>query len=262
MNKLILTILLSAITVLSFGQNEHKMTRKGNKLYTKNQFTDAEANYKKALEIDQKHEQASFNLGDSYFEQGRYDEAITQFTISANTTDDNHLKNRAYYNLGNSNLEAFKSIKESSNQEEMQKKSQYLDQSIEAYKEALKVEPTDMESKYNLSYALKNKPKGEGQNNQQNQDQDKKEDQEKQDQKEENKDKKDEQKKDQQQQEKDDKKGEDKEKQQQPKPDEQKMTKKEAEKLLKAQEQNEKDVQAKIIKQKAKPVKVKIEKEW
>ena len=256
MYKLVLIIWMIVTTFISYSQNEHHLVRKGNKLYSKDQFGDAEAKYKKALEVDQKHYEGSFNLGDSYFEQGRFDEAITQFTIAAHSTDDDIYKNKAYYNLGNANLEAFKSINQSADQEDMQKKMQYLDNSIEAYKNALKINPQDQESKYNLSYALKHKPEGGQQSKQQNKDQENKDQEEKEKEKEEEK------KQNQDQQKNKDKQEKENKQQAQPKPDEQKMDKQEAEKIMKKQEEKEKDVQKKVLQKKEKPVKVKIEKEW
>ena len=54
-----------------------------------------------------------------------------------NTTDDNHLKSEAYYNLGNNFL-----------------KQQQIEDAINSYKEALRINPSDEQSRYNLSKAL------------------------------------------------------------------------------------------------------------
>jgi Ca-activated chloride channel family protein len=251
MTRTLISVILILFVLSANGQNEHKITRKGNKLYEKNQYADAEANYKKALEIDPKHYQASFNLGDAYFKQERFDEAITQFTIAAHATEKDELKNKAYYNLGNANLEAFKKLSSSNQQEDMKKKSAYLDKSIEAYKQALRINPRDENAKYNLSYALKHKNEGGGGQSQQ---------QDKQDQQQEKKDENKQQEKNKQKDQ--NKEDQQKDKQQQDQQKEQKMDKQEAEQLLKKQGEKEKEVQAKVMKKKQKPKRVKVEKEW
>src|SRR3990172_4996433 len=74
---------------------------------------------------------------DSYKKQQRYDEAIKSFQNSLTHTEDGIMKSKAFHNIGNSLL-----------------KSQKIKESVEAYKNSLKLNPNDKDTKYNLSYAL------------------------------------------------------------------------------------------------------------
>ncbi|MCK4747177.1 MAG: tetratricopeptide repeat protein, partial [Bacteroidales bacterium] len=123
-----------------------------------------------------------------------------------------------WHNIGNSLLE-----------------SQQFAQSIEAYKNSLRLNPGDQDTKYNLAYAKK---KLQEQEQQQQEQQNQEQDQEKQ-----------EQDQDQQQQE-----------QQPPRPQE--ISKEDAERMLNAIQQQEKDVKEKVDKKKAAVAKVKTDKDW
>jgi Ca-activated chloride channel homolog len=238
MTKILLTLLMISFFLSSFSQNERSLARKGNKLYESNKFVDAEVNYKKSLTKKPDFTQASFNLGDAYYKQKRYDEAAKQYDFTANLTKNKSLVANSYHNLGNAYLESYKT------ENDQQKKMQFVDKSIEAYKNSLKINPKDQDTKYNLSYAMNLKKlmqQNKQQQNQQKQD-NKQQDQKKQD-----------------QQKKEQKKEEQK---QQQKPEKQELTREEAEKLLQAIQSQEKDVQERLNKKEAVPVKVKIEKEW
>jgi tetratricopeptide (TPR) repeat protein len=161
--------------------------------------------------------------------------------------DDKDFKSKVHHNIGNSYL-----------------KSQKFEESIKSYKEALKLNPNDEETKYNLSYAL-NMLKNNQDKQQQKNDQDK-DDQKKNDDK--NQDKKENDKNDQQ------KNDENKDKGEQNKPDQNqttqqdnlkqpqqnKISKEEAERILNAMKNNEQDLQKKLRKQKGTVVKT--EKDW
>src|SRR5208283_2532119 len=80
--------------------------------------------------------QGVFNLGDALYKQGRFDEAAEQYRNSAEKETDPSAKAQALHNLGNSLL-----------------KGKKIPESISAYKEALKLNPNDLDTKYNLEYA-------------------------------------------------------------------------------------------------------------
>jgi tetratricopeptide (TPR) repeat protein len=105
-------------------QPEKTQTRSGNGEYEKQQFTEAEASYRKALDIKNNMPEATFNLGDAVYEQKRYDDAQKQFQLSAKTNPDPSVKAKAYHNLGNTFLQ--------------QKK---WEDAIGAYKNSLKLNP-------------------------------------------------------------------------------------------------------------------------
>ena len=204
------------------AQSKRSLNNDGVDLYNEKKFADAEVKFKKSLEKDPQLFQGHFNLGDSYYKQGRYDEAIQSYKNSIGLTDDKEKKSKAFHNIGNALL-----------------KQQKYEDGIGAYKNALKTNPNDLETKYNLSYALNMLKQNQNKQNQQNKN-DKNKDQ--------NKDQQ------QQQQDQQDKKDQNKEqqKQQQQQPKNQ-ISKEEAQRILEAMKNNEKDMQKKLRKVKGKP---------
>lgn len=233
-----LTCLLLLLTAaFTNAQTDKKFIREGNKQYKDKKYTDSEINYRKSLEKNKNSTEGTFNLGDALYKQGKYDEAATQFQNITSQTTDKETLSKAYHNLGNSMLQAKK-----------------YEESIKAYKNALKNYANDKDTKYNLAYAqsmLKqqqqqqqnkdNKDKNKDNKNQQNQNKDKKEDKNK-DKQNQQQDKQDQQKENQAQQQKD------------------KISKEDAERMLQALNNQEKDAQKKLQKKQA--VRVKIEKDW
>ena len=77
--KYLITIVLVFVFVSASAQSDEKLIRKGNRQYKKQNFTEAEVNYKKALEVRPNHANAQFNLGDALFKQENYDAAFKAF---------------------------------------------------------------------------------------------------------------------------------------------------------------------------------------
>ncbi|MFL2564015.1 MAG: tetratricopeptide repeat protein [Flavobacteriales bacterium] len=278
------TYIFIVLTLGSFfsviAQSERKMTRNGNTNYETGNFIDAEINYKKALEKNSDLLEAQFNLGDALFKQERFDEALEAFEKVSASTEDYNLKANALHNKGNVLLS-----------------QQDLEGAIESYKDALRVNPKDHETRYNYTYVKKLLEEQQQQNqdqekNEDNQEDNKEEDKEqneegndKEDQKNEGSENKDQEnsenedeKQDQQddgdnnndeteqdQQDKGQTDGEDSNEEnqgEQPKPRENKLSPEEAQRLLDALNQQEEKVQDKMKKHKLKGAKVKIEKDW
>ncbi|HLP19121.1 MAG TPA: tetratricopeptide repeat protein [Chitinophagales bacterium] len=224
---------------------EKKETRNGNKQFEKGVYADAEASYKKALDKKNNMPEATFNLGDAVYEQKRYDEAIKQFQLSAQTNPDKGVKAKAYHNLGNTFMQQNK-----------------WQEAVNSFKEALKNNPKDAETKYNLAYA--NERLREQKQNDQNKDnKDNKDQKDKKDDKKDQQDNKDQNKKDQDKDqqaknnENKDKKDQQGKGQQQPK-----LSKEEAEKMLQALQGEEQKTNQKMQQKQVKVVNVKIEKDW
>jgi len=242
------SIFVIIIAVLSItdglAQSTRGLVNDGVDYYDDSRFSDAEVNFKKGAEQSPEIFEAKFNLGDAYYKQERYDEAIKSFQSAFTNAKTDEDKAKLHYNVGNSLL-----------------KSQKLDESIEAYKESLKLNPNDQEVKYNLSYAInmKNNQQQDQQNQDQQQDQDKNEDQKDDNQNQDQQDKEQENKDQQQQQDQqqNEESKQDNAKQQQ---QEQKISKEEAERILEALKDNEKDLQKELRKIKGK--RVKTEKDW
>ena len=154
------TYIFIVLTLGSFfsliAQSERKMTRNGNTNYETGNFIDAEINYKKALEKNSDLLEAQFNLGDALVKQERFDEALESFEKVCASTEDQNLKANALHNKGNVLLS-----------------QQDLEGAIESYKDALRINPKDHETRYNYAYVKKLLDE---QQQQQNQDQDQDED--------------------------------------------------------------------------------------
>lgn len=214
------------------GQTVRAHVAEGNEAYAKMQYPDAEAQYKKALEKNASSKEAQFNLGDAYYRQGRHDEAVKSYASAEALAARKLDKSASLYNSGNALLKAGKAS-----------------ESIEVYKQALRLNPADDDARYNLEYARKRQQ--QQQNQQQQQKQDKNQDKQKQDQ---NKD--DQQKQDQQNK-------QDEQQKQQPQPQQQKQQQippEQAEQILNALKNNEKAIQKELRKRAAS--RVRVEKDW
>ena len=150
-------VILVLFSELLFAQKERKHIREGNDLFENDSFEDSEVEYRKALEVTPNSFNASFNLGDALFRQEKYEESTKQFISIAEIAENKEDKAKAYHNLGNSLLS-----------------EQKLEESIEAYKNALRNNPNDTATKYNLAWA-QDKLKNQEQQQQQNQDQEQQE---------------------------------------------------------------------------------------
>ena len=248
--KYILILFLLVLAAASQAQNERKFVRQGNKYYEAAmkdtsridtvQFNKAEIEYLKALEKKPDDSKWNFNLADALYKQKKFDQSAEKFQEIADKTTNKVEKSRALHNLGNSFL--------------MNNK---LDESIAAYKDALRNNPKDLETKYNLLYAMNMKKK---QQDQQKKDQDKNKDQNKDKDKNKDQDKKDQDKKDQNKDQNKDKQNKDQNQQQQ---QQNKISKQNAEQMLQALENNEKKIQDKVKKVQAmKAESKKVEKDW
>ncbi len=248
MNSKILIVsgLILILPVLVHGQAERKFIRQGNKQYKEEVFDESEILYRKALEKEQQSYSGEFNLGDAMYKQEKFEDAARSFHKLAENQMDPIKLGELYHNIGNSFL-----------------KANQLEASIEAYKQALRNNPEDNETRHNLAYAQQMQQQQQDQQNQdqdkQDQDQDKdKQDQDKdkqdqdQDKQDQNQDKQD-QDQDQDQQDQ----NQDQQQQQQPQ-----ISKEDAQRMLQALQQDEQDLQEKLMKQKAQATKVKVLKDW
>jgi len=240
--KYILILFLLVWAAASQAQNERKFVRQGNKYFEAAmkdtsridtvQFNKAEIEYLKALEKKPNDTKWNFNLANALYKQKKFDQSAEKFQEIADKTSDKIEKSRTLHNLGNSFL--------------MNNK---LDESIAAYKDALRNNPKDLETKYNLLYAM-NMKKKQQEEQKKNKDKDKDKD----------KDKKDQDKQDQKKDQNKDKQNQDQKQQQQP---QNKISKQNAEQMLQALENNEKKIQDKVKKiQAMKAESKKVEKDW
>ncbi len=147
-----------------FAGEERQWIREGNKLYEEGQYQEAEIKYRRALETDSGNFRALFNLGNALYKQGRFEEASEIFDILSQIGTEEQERAKAFHNLGNAHMG-----------------SQRFGESIEAYKNALRLNPDDEDTRYNLAYAknfLEDPPEQEPQPEDQNGDGESEEDQE------------------------------------------------------------------------------------
>ena len=224
----LLSIVLVPCSML-FAQKESSDVRHGNKQYRKQNFTEAEIDYRRGLDVNKNSYEAHYNLGDALFKQDKYADAQTEFETAAKILDKKEDRTRyakAMHNIGNCNFA-----------------QQQYDQAVVAYQESLRANPKDNDTRYNLVKAMEMLQQQQ-QQQQQQQSQDKQE--QKQDQQQQQ-----EQNQDQQQQE---------QQQQEQQQNEDQMDKETAEQILQALEQDEQDTQEKLQRQQGK--KRRVEKEW
>lgn len=139
---------------------ERSRVRRGNRAYERLDYDRAEERYREAQQLSDTCFEAQFNLGDALYKQQRFDEAEKVFAaLAADSTRSSLDRAHSYYNLGNSLFQ--------------QKKYQ---EALSAFKRSLRLNPADLETKYNYAYTKKyiednNQGGGGGGNNDQNQDQ-------------------------------------------------------------------------------------------
>lgn len=208
----------------SFAQNAKTEIIKGNEAYKKSNYDAAENSYRDALKIADNNSTASYNLGNTMFRKDKTDEAVEAYDNTIQNTTDNATKENAYYNKGVAYQKAKK-----------------LPECINAYENALMLNPNDEDARQNLQRALKEQKQQHEQENQKDKKQQPKQDQKKQDQQ---------NKQDQQKQ------------NNEPKPKPSKISKQDAEEKLKSLLENEKALQDKLHKIKGAASPDKPEKDW
>ena len=268
--SLILFVLLS---ICGSAQEEEKEAQhslsnnyvfEGNSLVNEN-FIEAEKKYRLAVSAKQNNAVGSYNLGNAYYKSELYDEAMLRHLEAVNNSASKLEKHKAYHNIGNTL---------------MQKKR--CKEAVSAYKNALRNNPSDDESRYNLALAQEcAKEQGDGDGEGDDEDKDKDENKDDKENSDENKDNE-EKNKDKGDDKEDKKEGDDKEGEDgkpkddngnqknkdankdkgQPKPQAGKMSPQQVKNLLEAMNNEEKKVQEKMNASKTKGVKIQTEKDW
>ena len=263
--------ILASYNIYAQSENYAKFYNKGNK-FIENNFEEAEKNFRVAIDDSLSDLRATFNLSNKYYSEGLYDEAISRQIESTKLAKNKSEKHKAFHNLGNSLM-----------------KKEMCSEAVLAYKNALRNDPSDDETRYNLALAKKceeeqqnddqnkddqnkdNESKDDQNKDDQNKDNESKDDQNKDDQNKDNESKEDQNKDDQNNdsdnkdnqnkndQNKDDNKSD---KPKENKNQQSKLSPQQIKNLLKAMENAEKKVQAKVNDKKQKGTKVVSEKDW
>ncbi|MBQ6199238.1 MAG: tetratricopeptide repeat protein [Bacteroidales bacterium] len=213
MKKVLTVILLSLCCTVCLAQRGD--LRKGNRHFAKGEYQEADISYRKGLLKDSSDVAAKYNLANTLYREGNYDEAKKLLTYDYQAIKDNPHAADIYFNLGNTAI----------SQEDW-------NAAVEAYSKCLMINPDDIQAKENYTYAryhLQNQDQnqdGDGENNQ-----DQNNDQQNQDQQDQNKDQK------------------DQNQQQQQQPAE--LSPQQAQQLLQAIQEKERETQEKVDKEKA-----------
>ena len=211
----VLLLIALTATLSTSAQNGNNLIRSGNRYYKKKQLDQSLQQYQAAVKKAPDNPAANYNLGNAQFRKNDYDAAAKSYDASvSHSPGDKEMQEKGLYNKGVAMA-----------------KQKKLQESIDSWKSALKLDASDSDARENLEKALM-QLKQQQQQQQQNQ-QNKKKDQQK--------DKKDQQ----------DKKDENKD-QQPPKPQQSKLNKQQVEQLLKALQQRENDLQNKMNENKVK----------
>jgi Ca-activated chloride channel family protein len=137
-----------------FGPNHNSTLRQGLLDYKKGKYEDALLKYNQVFKLKQNDPLVNYNLGTILYKKGNFDTAAYFFDNAIKYVQDPVLKSKAYYNMGNAYMQ--------------QKK---YDKATESYINSLKYNPADPDSRYNLTYALRNLKQQKQQQKQQQQNQ-------------------------------------------------------------------------------------------
>ena len=211
------------------AEDYREAVRKGNTAYTDQNYKEALEQYQIAETEIPESPQLDYNIAGVLYHEGKYEEAVDRFT-KASASDEAALSAQAHYNLGNTYF----------------RMGDYQN-AIASYEESLKLEPTDMDAKYNLELArrmLKNQmqPQEDNQDQEQQQQQQQEQEQEQQQQQQENQQQQQQQQQEQQQQQPDEQQS----KQERIQEQREQMSKEDAERILNALRDDERDIQKKI----------------
>lgn len=259
------TLQMSAQTKVSKAQEQDAIQAalhlsQGALAIENNEFINGEVAYRKAIAIEENKATGSYNLGNAYYKNSKNEEALSRFVVAAKVADTKQKRHQAFHNLGNVLM----------NQKE-------YSGAVEAYKNALRNNPTDDKTRYNLALAkdlLEKNPPQESEDDQ-DKEQDKQDPQDKNDDKDKQqeqdpKDKQDPQDKNAGDQDdkkapqdpKDPKDEQGKQDPQQNQSPDGKLSPQQVKNLLESMNNQEKKVQDKINAKKQKGVKIKSEKDW
>ena len=246
MKKILLFCLLTASVAGAYAQrSDRSFVRKGNHMFEDSLFIKAEENYLKALDMNPELNEAYYNLGNAYTAQQKPNEAIEQYNKMAGILEGKKKELMDDPSASPKELDKCKQdlAKTYHNTGVVYHMCEQYDKAVEAYKQALRNNPQDDETRYNMILAQRMLQDQQQQQQEQQQEQEQ------------------EQQQDQQQQQQDQQ--EQQQEQQQQQQQEEEMSQENAEQILQAAMQDEKDVQERVQEQlmKAQPKKP-LEKDW
>ena len=221
-------LFLLIFSISAMAQTDRDYIRRGNRLMRDSVYDKAQVEYQKAIEKDNTNPISHFNLGNALLYQNKAEDAMKEYETAARLEKDKTRLAQIYHNMG--------VVLQSAKQ---------FDKAVACYRNSLRNDPTNDETRYNYALSLFQLKKNQGgQDNQDQQKDDKGQDEKK------------EQEQQQQKQEQDKKD----EQQQQPQPEQ--MSRENAEQMLNAAMQDEKATQEKIQKAQQKRQQKQLQKQW
>lgn len=166
----VLVILTLNLVVAACSPSTEKLNKEGNSAYAKQAYEEALSAYQFAQIESPELAEPYYNAANSLYRQGMYAEALEQLSQALSYAKEETLAENSFYNLGNSSFS-----------------TQEWENAIEAYKEALLLNPDDLDAKYNLELALQQQEQQEEQEQDQEQNQDQEQSQDSEDGENENK---------------------------------------------------------------------------
>ena len=145
--KNLIPYLMLFVVFISFGQEKDKAQRlaikksndfvhEANQLISQDKFVSAEMEYRKAISEHPESVAGAYNLGNSYYKKGDFGEALYREQQAAKNAVTKEEKHKAFHNIGNILMQ-----------------NKQCKEAVEAYKNALRNDPTDDETRYNLALA-------------------------------------------------------------------------------------------------------------
>lgn len=126
-----------SFSMKGFSQETNELIYSANDLYKKQDFEKAENAYDKIIERDRYNTTAKFNLANTYFRRSKKDDAVKAFDFLTSDGQPSDLREKSYYNKG-----------------VVLSRQEKLEESIESYKNALRLNPSDTSARENLQKAM------------------------------------------------------------------------------------------------------------
>jgi Ca-activated chloride channel homolog len=137
-----------------YAQSAHGALLKGDRQFGRENYKEAEKQYRIAADLDYSNPKALYNLGNALYQQGKWEDAAERFDLAAKNYKEPKGRAHALHNLGNAML-----------------KQRKFQDAVDAYENSLRFNPGDAETKMNLQMARKMLQKEQAQQKQQQQQQ-------------------------------------------------------------------------------------------
>jgi tetratricopeptide (TPR) repeat protein len=136
--RILLTFIFFIGSFFAQSQEWKKSLMDARKCYKKGQFSEAVENYRKAISKAPKEIDLSEELAQAHYKSREFKSAEKEFEKSLNSSNNKKTTASKHYNIGNSRM-----------------KSRNYSGAVDAYKQALRLNPNDKKTKYNLSEAIR-----------------------------------------------------------------------------------------------------------